>query len=62
MAMLLSLCASCVRVKSYQRAEHAAKTMQDPEPTEVKLDEHVHQYREGAMGGVGGGGGGCGCN
>ncbi len=62
--LLLGLCAAsgCVRVKSYQRAAHAQKTMSDRHRSEAKLDEHVHEYREGSVGGGGGGGGGCGCN
>ncbi len=54
--------ASCVRVKPYQRATHASQAMQDQSAEEAKLDNHVHEYREGAIGGSGVGGGGCGCN
>lgn len=54
--------ASCARVKPYQRETHAQRAMQDPDPVEQKLDDHVNEYREGAIGGTGVGGGGCGCN
>ena len=53
---------SCVRVKPFERQTHARPAMQDPSATEVKLDEHVKEYREGSIGGSGVGGGGCGCN
>lgn len=61
LAILCTL-ASCVRVKPYERATHATKAMQDQSPEEAKLDAHVHEYREGSIGGNGVGGGGCGCN
>jgi uncharacterized protein DUF4266 len=53
----------CVRVQAHQR-EHLAKPTMNPQaaPLEQKLDTHVHEYREGSMGGTGVGGGGCGCN
>jgi len=55
--------AGCVRVAAHQR-EFLAKPTMNPEadPVETKLDEHVHEYREGSLGGAGVGGGGCGCN
>jgi hypothetical protein len=34
----------------------------EPDAAEKKLDGHVHEYREGSIGGSGVGGGGCGCN
>ncbi len=52
----------CVRVKPYQRETHSKPAMQDPDAVDTKLDEHVHEYREGSVGGSGVGGGGCGCN
>lgn len=61
MATMFAL-SSCVRVKTYQRETHAKKSMQDQDPVDSKLDGHVHEYREGSVGGRGGGGGGCGCN
>lgn len=54
--------ASCARVKPHQRETHAKKAMQDRDPVDAKLEGHVHEYREGAVGGSGVGGGGCGCN
>lgn len=59
---LLGPVAGCVRVKAYQRETHARPTMQDRDRSEKKLEDHVHEYREGAIGGSGVGGGGCGCN
>lgn len=56
------LVSGCAQVKPYQRETHARPSMQDPGPVEQKLDGHVHEYREGAVGGSGAGGGGCGCN
>ncbi len=58
-----ALLAGCVRVHAHQR-ELLAKPTMNPEaaPLEQKLDTHVHEYREGSMGGTGVGGGGCGCN
>lgn len=53
---------SCARVKPYQRETHAKQTMQDRDSAEEKLESHVNEYREGAVGGSGVGGGGCGCN
>ena len=55
-------CSACGRVKPYQRETHAQRSMQDPDPVDQKLDDHVNEYREGAIGGSGVGGGGCGCN
>lgn len=52
----------CVRVKPFEREAHARKTMQEREASDVKLEGHVHEYREGSIGGSGVGGGGCGCN
>lgn len=52
----------CVRVKPFEREAHARKTMQEREASDVKLEGHVHEYREGSIGGTGVGGGGCGCN
>jgi len=60
--LLLGL-AGCVRVAAHER-EYLARPAMDPQadPLEDKLDTHVHEYREGSMGGTGVGGGGCGCN
>jgi hypothetical protein len=63
LALLAALSvASCARVKPYQREIHAKKSMQDKAPVDEKLEGHVHEYREGSVGGSGVGGGGCGCN
>jgi hypothetical protein len=59
-AMLLAT--GCVRVKAYQRGVHAKPAMQDQQPVDAKIDQHVEEYREGSVGGAGSGGGGCGCN
>lgn len=61
-ALLLLAAPACARVKPYQREQHAARSMQDRGELESKLDEHVHEYREGSTGGRGQGSGGCGCN
>lgn len=60
--LLLLILSSCVRVKPYEREAHARKTMQDRDASSAKLEGHVHEYREGSIGGSGVGGGGCGCN
>ena len=53
----------CVTVEPYQRAILSTRLMQvSPDRVEGKLDGHVYEYREGAIGGTGVGGGGCGCN
>ncbi len=52
----------CARVKPYARETHAKPSMQDKDSVTEKLEGHVHEYREGAIGGNGAGGGGCGCN
>ncbi len=66
-ALLLALAAlavsGCARVKPWQREVHGKRVMNaDADPAERKLDGHVHEYREGSVGGTGVGGGGCGCN
>ncbi len=63
LAALLLTIGACARVKPYQREIHARRNMQTtPDAPEEKLDDHVHEYREGSIGGTGVGGGGCGCN
>ena len=59
---IAALLSGCYRVKPYQREIHSRKTMQKTDKVEQKLDGHVSEYREGAVGGDGAGGGGCGCN
>ena len=61
-AIAAFLLASCVRVKPYERETHARTTMQERDASDAKLEGHVHEYREGSIGGSGVGGGGCGCN
>lgn len=56
------IASGCARVKPYERETHAKKSMQDKGPVDEKLEGHVHEYREGSIGGSGVGGGGCGCN
>jgi hypothetical protein len=62
LGLAVAVSSGCARVKPYQREIHAKKSMQDRGPVDKKLDEHVHEYREGSVGGRGVGGGGCGCN
>lgn len=60
---LVVACAGCATVAPYERERLAERAMQlDPDPLERKVEQHTHEYREGASGGFGGGGGGCGCN
>ena len=62
-AVLASTAAGCVTVEPFQRGLLSSRLMQvAPDPVEVKLDEHVYECREGAIGGSGVGSGGCGCN
>lgn len=50
-------------VKPHQRGLLADRIMRlDSNAQERKADQHVFQYREGAIGGDGTTGGGCGCN
>lgn len=58
-----ALGAGCVHVAPYER-EHLARPSMDftREGREVAFRSHVHESREGAMGGNGASGGGCGCN
>ncbi len=60
---LLCLAAGCVHVAPYER-EHLARPSMDfsREGREIAFRSHVHESREGAMGGNGAAGGGCGCN
>lgn len=60
--LIALLAASCVRVKPHEREAHARKTMQERDASDARLENHVHEYREGSMGGAGVRGGGCGCN
>ncbi len=60
--LILSCCVGCVRVKPFEREAHSRKTMQERDASDAKLEGHVHEYREGSVGGSGVGGGGCGCN
>jgi len=61
LALLMS--GACVNVQPWQRAALSTRCMNpDPDPAERKLDGHVHENREGAVGGSGVGAGGCGCN
>jgi hypothetical protein len=53
----------CVAVQPWERGKLASEVMAaSPDPQELKLDGHVHEYREGSIGGAGVSGGGCGCN
>lgn len=61
-----ALCAAlpaCATIRPYERERLADRGMQlDPSALDTELEQHVHDYREGTAGGMGGGGGGCGCN
>jgi hypothetical protein len=68
-ALLLTVAASgCAGnrawlVKPHQRGYLADRIMRlDADAQQRKADQHVLNYREGAMGGDGTAGGGCGCN
>lgn len=53
----------CATVAPYERERLSHRAMQlDPDPSWTAIEQHTHEYREGAAGGLGGGGGGCGCN
>ena len=65
LALLLGVAAlsACVPVKPYQREILARPTMLfSADPHEDLLDLHMHEAREGSVGGYGSAGGGCGCN
>jgi hypothetical protein len=50
-------------VKPHQRAYLADRLMKlDSDAQQKRADQHVLNYREGALGGDGTAGGGCGCN
>jgi hypothetical protein len=50
-------------VKPHQRAYLADRIMRlDANAQQKKADQHILNYREGAVGGDGTAGGGCGCN
>ena len=53
----------CATVKPWDRGMLAKPKMAaDMDPMASQLEQHVYQYREGAVGGYGSVGGGCGCN
>ena len=59
----LGLRSGCARVQPHERGRLAKPDMQlAPDPDLAAGSEHALEYREGAVGGLGGGGGGCGCN
>ncbi len=63
LALYLIALEGCVPVKPYQREILALPTMTfGPDPHEDLLDLHMHEAREGSVGGYGSAGGGCGCN
>ena len=64
LAIALALWVSgCAAVKPWQREQLSKSPMLFvSDGLELKLEEHVFQYREGSAGGFGFGGGGCGCN
>jgi hypothetical protein len=57
------LLASCAQVLPYQRGKLAQRCMRvEPNEQALAMEQHVHEYREGATGATGTTGGGCGCN
>jgi uncharacterized protein DUF4266 len=64
LALVILLAQSgCAAVAPYERGILGSRVMQaSADPAEAKLDAHVHEYREGSIGGAGVNGGGCGCN
>ena len=59
----LSFGTGCVAVQPWERGKLSSAVMKTtPDPQELKTDGHVHEYREGSIGGAGVSGGGCGCN
>lgn len=60
---VVSTLGGCATVAPWERGRLADRAMQlDPDPLASELEQHTHDYREGANGGFGGAGGGCGCN
>lgn len=56
-------CSHAWLVKPHQRGYLADRLMKlDADGLQKRADQHVLNYREGAMGGDGTAGGGCGCN
>ena len=65
LALFLAGCGSTQSwlVKPHQRGYLADRLMRsDVNPQGKRADQHVLNYREGALGGDGTAGGGCGCN
>jgi hypothetical protein len=63
LAWALVAAGGCATVAPYERERLADRSMElDPDPLWSEMEQHTHDYREGAAGGLGGGGGGCGCN
>lgn len=53
----------CATVRPWERERLADRAMHlDADPLAAEMEQHNHDYREGASGGFGGAGGGCGCN
>jgi len=67
LALLVPLIAvstlGCASVKPYERGALARRCMQrERDPQAKAIENHVYEYREGAIGATGTRGGGCGCN
>ena len=59
----ISSATGCVAVQPWERGKLSSAVMNpNPDLLELKTDGHVHEYREGSIGGSGVSGGGCGCN
>jgi hypothetical protein len=53
----------CETVQPWQKGNLAKPEMVfDPDPLQIRFEEHTYFSKEGASGGLGAGGGGCGCN
>ena len=63
LAIFATTLPACQTVRPWER-EHLSKPQMtfNEDKDEVTLEQHTWEYREGAIGGLGGGGGGCGCN
>lgn len=53
----------CGTVQPWQKGNLAKHEMSfNPDPLQVRFEEHAYHSKEGASGGLSVGGGGCGCN
>lgn len=60
--MSVTVLPACAVVEPWERGVLAKPEMAlDPHPLQSKIDKHVYNSREAALGGDSAGGGGCGC-